>query len=424
MVMAAYPLIIILRLFKAYSAQPRLAMVTKTLETAGQELVEFGLVFMSVFITFTISGVVLFGREVNSFATMPRAVFASFRMLIGDLMWDETSQVGKGFAFAWIALFMIMNVMLLLNMLLAIIMKHYVQAKDQSRNAQTLWSEAAQVFSRWRAERAGKVVPIGKILYVMEKEDRAEAARAAMQDEEDYRIEDVQELELKLLGRIMFTEDLQNSYKEMNKGGEVSDEQLLLLWEAAIEEYYSQNHNAVDMDEVLKLTHKVEHRVQKLNKMSKQFDKKNACPNEVLAYSRFLKDVEVFTDELRAECTSQKQEVEELRTLKRGLLLQLQTRQSLVAGTNNTEYDPTSVTHLLAHGDYVHYDWKLPSRYSDDLKKEPSGMPPRPDLDDHEDNEWIDDNVAGPKAVSTRQPRYAMDDPVSDDELHLDRVEI
>ena len=66
LVMAAYPLIIILRLFKAFAAQPRLAMVTKTLETAGQELVEFGLVFMSVFVTFTISGVGLFGREVTS----------------------------------------------------------------------------------------------------------------------------------------------------------------------------------------------------------------------------------------------------------------------------------------------------------------------------------------------------------------------
>merc|ERR1740117_1245892 len=109
-------------------------MVTKTLETAGQELVEFGLVFMSVFVTFTISGVVLFGREVTSFATLPRAVFACFRMLIGDLMWDETSKVGRVFAFTWISMFMIVMVMLLLNMLLAIIMKHYVQAKDRAGN--------------------------------------------------------------------------------------------------------------------------------------------------------------------------------------------------------------------------------------------------------------------------------------------------
>merc|ERR1719158_2406962 len=65
-VMAAYPLVIILRLFKAYSAQPKLAMVTKTLQTAGQELMEFGLVFCSVAINFTISGVILFGREVVS----------------------------------------------------------------------------------------------------------------------------------------------------------------------------------------------------------------------------------------------------------------------------------------------------------------------------------------------------------------------
>jgi len=427
MVMAAYPLIIILRLFKAYSAQPRLAMVTRTLQTASQELVEFFLVFFSVFITITISGVVLFGREVSSFGTLPRAVFASFRMLIGDLMWDETSQVGRAFAFTWIALFMVVNVMLLLNMLLAIIMKHYVQAKDRAGNAQTLWSEAAQVFKRWRDERYGRTVPLEKILTTLEKEEKAEKLALEDADEEDIHIETDEEIELHALGKVTLLEDLQTAYANHNNGQELFDEQCMLIMEEAITEFYIQHHSSVDMDEVLKLTHKVEYRTQKLNKMSKQLDKKNPCPNEVEAMANFLKEVEVFTDDLRAESDANRREVQELRTLKRGLLLQLQTRQSLLAGTAGSEDDPTSVSSLLARGDYVHYDWKLGSRFSDDPGVAFGRGVGHADYDDpdapvdfeHTDQKALDGGPTGPltSMTQTRQPRYHMDDPLSDDEL-------
>jgi len=181
------------------------------------------------------------------------------------------------------------------------------------------------------------------------------------------------------------------------------------------------------MDEVLKLTHKVEYRTKKLNKMSKLLDKKNPCPNELEAMANFLKEVEIFTDELRSECNSEREAVEELRTLKRGLLLQLQTRQSLVSGGADLEDDPTSVNSLLAHGDYAHYDWKLGSRFSDDLRPENSGF----DNDAYngrgvgltDDDGLYHDNEAAGAPLSmgqSRQPRYAMDDPVSDDELPLE----
>lgn len=433
MVMAAYPLIIILRLFKAYSAQPRLAMVTKTLETAGQELVEFGLVFFSVFITITISGVVLFGREVSSFATLPRAVFACFRMLIGDLMWDDIGQVGRVFAFIWMAMFMIVMVMLLLNMLLAIIMKHYVQAKDSAGNAQTLWSEAAQVWRRARSERAGKTVAIEKLLTTVDKEIKKEEMENALNDEDDIHIDTDEEMELKMLGTVVTIDMLQESYREHTGGGELNEDQAVHLITRAVEEYYGHHHSAVDMDEVLKLTHKVEYRTTKLMKLSKQLDKKNPCPNEITAMSEFLKDVEGFTDELRSEAEAQRKEVQELRTLKRGVLLQLQTRQTLVSGLGSQDDDPTSVTALLATGDFTHYDWKLGSRFSDD---------PRPHERDRLDGRGVglgehDEDVVdyehtgldalegGPTGpltsqTQTRQPRYAMDDPISDDEIHMD----
>merc|ERR1719161_1594499 len=77
--LALYPLVIIFRLFKAFSAQPRLAVVTKTMKNAMSDLLHFMLVFCSVFISFAIAGVVLFGREVYGFTTFPRAMNSCFQ---------------------------------------------------------------------------------------------------------------------------------------------------------------------------------------------------------------------------------------------------------------------------------------------------------------------------------------------------------
>merc|ERR1711904_537481 len=76
--LSLYPLVIIFRLFKAFSAQPRLAVVTRTMKNAMSDLLHFMLVFCSVFVSFAISGVVLFGREVYGFTTFPRAMNSCF----------------------------------------------------------------------------------------------------------------------------------------------------------------------------------------------------------------------------------------------------------------------------------------------------------------------------------------------------------
>jgi len=327
----------------------------------------------------------------------------------------------------WICLFMLVNVMLLLNMLLAIIMKHYVQAKDQAGNAQTLWSEAFQVWQRWRDERGGRSVAIDKILSVMLKEDRIEAKQQLLEDEEDVHIEDEDELALFELGRVVTSSDVQKSYAALSKnGGEVGEEQILTLMELAIEDYYGHHHRALDMEEVLKMTHKVEYRCQKLNKMSKLLDRKNQCPNELESTGEFLKEVETFTDELRAECKSHRHEVDELRTLKRGLLLQLQTRQSLDPRLQGAEEeDTTLVSGLLDTGDYTHYNWKIGSRFVGDHAAPQQEYQQRGHGEDMgmgidaEISLDFDGALTGPRGGS-RQPRKAMEDPYSDDEYPLD----
>jgi hypothetical protein len=155
LVLAVYPLIIVLRLFKAFAAQPRLALVTNTLAVTGVDLLHFMLVFAAMFITLAISGVVLFGRRLESFVTFPRAVNAVFRLMLGDFDWNDIRTVGQAEGAAW--LFIALGVMnlLLLNMVLAIVLDGYTEVKKGSLSADPLWTDIYNIANRWWGVQRG-----------------------------------------------------------------------------------------------------------------------------------------------------------------------------------------------------------------------------------------------------------------------------
>merc|ERR1719230_1036419 len=99
--MALYPFVTVARFFKAFSAQARLAAVTKTLQNASTDIVHFGIVFGTVFSVYTVSAMILFGQELNEFANLGRALNTVFRCLLGDFDWDEMNDVGRLEAGIW-----------------------------------------------------------------------------------------------------------------------------------------------------------------------------------------------------------------------------------------------------------------------------------------------------------------------------------
>eukprot|EP00928_Gymnodinium_smaydae_P018445 TRINITY_DN1701_c0_g1_i2.p1 TRINITY_DN1701_c0_g1~~TRINITY_DN1701_c0_g1_i2.p1 ORF type:complete len:652 (-),score=148.84 TRINITY_DN1701_c0_g1_i2:1638-3593(-) len=184
LVLFMYPFMIIVRLFKAFGAQPRLALMTSTISRSAKDLCHFGIVFASIFLSFVVSGAILFGREVRSFGTFPRAMMACFRMLVGDLDWDELREVGFFEAAAYVWMFILLMVHLLLNMTMAIIMDHYVAAKEAAREAETLWEEAAKAWTQFRDVQRGKARPIGRVLYALMMEEKREKEGKLQEDEE------------------------------------------------------------------------------------------------------------------------------------------------------------------------------------------------------------------------------------------------
>jgi len=134
-----YPFIMILRLFKSFAAQPRLAIVTATLARSSQDMLHFLIVFFSVYVCMAVNGVLLFGQDLQVFSTFPRALHTCFRMLSGDWEWDTMKEIGFLNAMLWFWLFLLLMVLILLNIMVAIIMDAYNEVSKKAGKAQSLF---------------------------------------------------------------------------------------------------------------------------------------------------------------------------------------------------------------------------------------------------------------------------------------------
>lgn len=69
---AVYILVMMMRFFKAFRANPRLNVVTQTLIDGSVDIGHFLVVFLTIFMAFVLCGQVLFGSKMKDFSTLPR----------------------------------------------------------------------------------------------------------------------------------------------------------------------------------------------------------------------------------------------------------------------------------------------------------------------------------------------------------------
>jgi len=171
-VLAIYPFVIVSRFFKAFSSQPRLAMVTKTLGKASTDIIHFGVVFGTVFIIFAFSAMILWGQELQDFANEMRSLQSVFRILLGDFDWELLHNIGRAQAYMWFWTFIWLVNLVMLNMLLAIIMDVYTDVKAGiGPGAETLWSQSIEIYKRTRDVYMGHSVALRKILSALDPTD-------------------------------------------------------------------------------------------------------------------------------------------------------------------------------------------------------------------------------------------------------------
>jgi len=148
-IISFYPLLVVFKFLKVCSYSPRLALMTETLSKASVDIFHFAVVFFTVFLIYTISGMLLFGQELLMFSTTERALDATFKIVMGDFDWEEMRRIGRLEAWIWFVTFMLLVNLIMLNMLIAIIMDVYAEVKSSlPADADTLWSQLYEVIDR------------------------------------------------------------------------------------------------------------------------------------------------------------------------------------------------------------------------------------------------------------------------------------
>lgn len=176
-ILAFYPFVVISGFLKPFNGQPRLGIMTRTLAVATVDIIHFFFVFAIVFCIYSIMGMMLFGQELVEFATFSRALTATFHTLLGELPGQETmsdneyplARAGRLEAALWVWSFCWIINLTMLNMLLAIVMDTYAAVRsDMPEDAETLMSQAFEIFSRaWYQFKYG-YIPLDKVLEAMD----------------------------------------------------------------------------------------------------------------------------------------------------------------------------------------------------------------------------------------------------------------
>lgn len=296
MLLSCYPMVIVMRLFKAFGAQPRLALVTNTLKTAQTDLLHFLLIVLTIFFSYMIAATTLFGREVKSFTTPFRSTITCFRAMMGDFDFPEmVDGVGRTDSFVWFFPFVLLIMLLLLNMLMAIIMDAYAEVVAQLGDADTLVGQARKIMARMKAKRAGELVDLTVVqtgLARQHKQQELDKAAEKADGLTDNISTIAEEAELELI----FVDDLKQIFPEM-KAHQAKD-----LIVQAVKQYYEKNKTSADLDEVTQLLHHVNHRTKKFKqtqnaRLSAEGQARNH-PEETL---RLLQEVWTEIDDARED---------------------------------------------------------------------------------------------------------------------------
>ena len=122
---SVYVVVMMLRFFKSFRANPRLNVVTQTITDGATDIMHFGIVFMTIFVAFAVAAQVLFGARMKDFSSLIRSINMGWRILMGEFDFEGMSVVNYNMAMIWFWGFEILMLLILFNMLLAIVMDTY-----------------------------------------------------------------------------------------------------------------------------------------------------------------------------------------------------------------------------------------------------------------------------------------------------------
>ncbi|KAL4151437.1 hypothetical protein PRNP1_008382 [Phytophthora ramorum] len=161
-----------LQILNRFRFHPQLNILTRTVANALKQFGAFFVVFIIIFLTFTIIGCMIFGDRAKEFSSLDNSMASCINMLFGVFDFETIKELQFSVAFYWI--YMIVVSLVLMNMMLAIVLDAYEQVSSESykksanlelanRVTSICWDQVCELrialFSRDTVISRGKIRP-------------------------------------------------------------------------------------------------------------------------------------------------------------------------------------------------------------------------------------------------------------------------
>jgi len=159
-----YSFALIFRFFKAFAAQPRLAVVAETLSSAQTDIIHLFIVLSTIIFAFVLAALIMFGGNLKEYSSITLSLMSSFEILLGAFDFDSMFKVNWVGAMVWFISYQTILVLVLMNMVLAIVMDAYTEVKASKAGAQEMWMQAMELVRRHRQTQQQTRVDLSYIL--------------------------------------------------------------------------------------------------------------------------------------------------------------------------------------------------------------------------------------------------------------------
>jgi len=123
--------VLLLRFFKAFRGQPRLAVITRTFVIAGVDVAHFLLIYFCILAAFVAAAVVLFGQHVFRYHAWAKALGWCFWSLTGEFFWEEVHLENPTMAIVWWWSYLLVMYLVLTNMFIAMVLDSFHSANAE-----------------------------------------------------------------------------------------------------------------------------------------------------------------------------------------------------------------------------------------------------------------------------------------------------
>jgi hypothetical protein len=131
---------------------------------AGVDFIHFFFVFFTIFLSYVVSGMLLFGRRLWNWSNINLAFNEAFLLAMGDGDYDEMTAEYPVTAGLWYWTFIWLVMVLMLNMLMAIVFDVFSEVKADASGTDPIWTQLINIAYEYYMIMMGQTVPVGEIL--------------------------------------------------------------------------------------------------------------------------------------------------------------------------------------------------------------------------------------------------------------------